>query len=270
MYLFKADGSQVSFDRERVIRTCMRVGVSRQDAEKIAVKVRQETRNGDTTRQVYKRILRHLKQLHPVHQAKYKLREAISLIEPHLFEVYAMRVLEAQGYACKWNVLVKGSSVEHQVDLIAQKDGIQFLVECKHHRNFHRDCGLGKVLQVQARLEDIQDGFSARKNKYDFSAAWMITNTKFSAHAIQYATAKKIKLTGWDYQKKQSLREFVTDVSLHPITVVQTNQNKSQLFRLMEAGILTVADFLKNKKTVLRMISNFEYKALSKKINTIM
>jgi len=269
MYLIKADGSRVQFKRQRIIFTCRRVGISLLEAQRISRVVENQVRNGDTTKKVYRLILRELKKVHSVHHVKYRLREALSLIEPHLFEQYITHVLQSRGYEVEWNVLIKGNSVRHQVDIVAKKAGKVFLIECKHHHNFHRETGLGKVLQVQARLEDIDDGYGEHRNNYDFTQAWMITNTSFSQHARQYARAKKIQLTGWDLGKN-NLRGMMDRVELHPITVLQTSANKRQLFKVMEKGVLTLGDFLIHKEKVLGVLDGYYYNTLLRKVREVL
>lgn len=239
VYIIKFDGRREEFDREKIIRTCLRVGVNREDAEKLSRKIESSVRDGMTTKEIYKNLMKELKSVEKKSAAAYSVRELVAELPPDIFELFVKKVLEAHGYKCSHNVLIKGLCVEHQVDIIARNDG-NYLVECKRHRNPHRFCGLITSLQVYARLDDIKDGFKSGKNSENFKKAWIITNTKFSDHAIQYAQAKNIALTGWNFPHDMSFAKMIDDKILYPISVLHIK--RSDLERLFAKGIITLQD----------------------------
>ncbi len=250
MFVIKADGTKERFQKSKIADTCIRAGVSRSNAEKIAEKVARTIKNGTHTKEIYRIILSELGRIEKKHTMIFRLREAIAEIPSQMFEAYAKKVLQAHGYACRGSTLIKGKCVEHEVDIIAKKDKL-FLVECKHHINPHRFCGLGIALQVQARLEDTVDGFKAGINKYNFDSAWIFNNTKFSDHAKMYAAAKGIRMTGWrsgDY----SLDSLVHAKRVFPITMVVTQPSVRQ--SLLDSGILTIQDIVNNENMLARKL----------------
>ena len=240
MYVVKADGTKEEFQPRKIIRTCMRSGVSRGVAEEIATIIRKSIREGETTHKIYRMIISELAKRENKTSFVFTLRESIARMDSLSFELYVKRILEAYGYRCAWNKIIKGMCVEHQVDMVAEKDKL-FLVECKHHMNHHRFCGLGNILGIQARLEDIADGFKHRKNKYNFDMAWVATNTKFSDHAKRYAKGKGIRLTGW-HSKEFSLENMVEEKRIFPITALRDNIYLQK--KLLEQGIITLQDLL--------------------------
>ena len=248
MFVVKADGSKERFQKSKIVNTCIRAGVSKNDSEEIAEKVARAIKNGTHTKEIYRIILSELGKIEKKHTMIFRLRESIAEIPSQMFEAYAKKVLQAHGYACRGSTLIKGKCVEHEVDIIAKKDKL-FLVECKHHINPHRFCGLGIALQVQARLEDIVDGFAAGMNKYNFDSAWLFNNTKFSDHAKMYAAAKGIRMTGWrsgDY----SLDSLVHAKKTFPITMVAMQPSvKEKMFAL---GVLTIQDIVNNENMLAR------------------
>ena len=59
--LTKSDGRKVLFDFDKIVSTCIRAGASRNLAEEIAQKIYEQSYNGMTTKEIYKKILGFLK-----------------------------------------------------------------------------------------------------------------------------------------------------------------------------------------------------------------
>ncbi|HLD48811.1 MAG TPA: restriction endonuclease [archaeon] len=249
MFVTKADGSREEFSAEKIIRTCMRVGVSRQKAEEIEKKIEAIISEGISTHKIYAMINDELDRINTKSSLLFSLRDAIANLDSVSFEIYAGKILSAHGYSCRWNVLIKGEYVEHQVDIIAKKGSEMFLVECKKHFNPHRFCGLGVLLQVNSRLEDIQSGFKKNKNKINFTGCWIFNNTKFSEHAKQYANGKNIRLTGWHYRNEIALEKMIESKKIYPITALKCDISIHR--KLMASRIVCVQDLLSaNQKTL--------------------
>ena len=264
IFVTKADGTQERFEKKKIIRTCLRSGTNKETAEYIAEEIRKKVRNGTTTHDIYRMILSFLAKTEKISSFLFRLREALAGLDSVSFELYVKKLLESYGYKCKWNCIIKGKSVEHQVDIIAEKDYL-FLIECKHHFNQHRFCGLGNVLQLQARMEDINDGYEIRKNKYNFNYSWIVTNTKFSEHAKKYARAKDIRLTGWG-SREFEIQKLAQRNKVFPITLLKANRNLIK--NLLRAEIITLQDLLRSDKT--RKATNpREYRTLVKQASSL-
>ena len=240
VYVIKANGERAVFEKGRIVKTCTRSGVPNDVARGIADEVASKVYDGMQTSEILDMVLARLKKFEAHHYHKYKLKEAIAALEPNFneFEKYTEHLLRALGYKTKWNLIIKGECVEHQIDVLAEKDGVAYMVECKHHVNPHRWCGLGTMLQTWAAFDDIFKG----ENDHNLKAVWLVTNTKFSAHAVRYATAKKMILTGWNYPAKQSLRDMIEKESLYPITILHTEKKKYEEFS--NAGILLLKELV--------------------------
>lgn len=248
----KFDGTKRRFSFKKLVKSVERCGVNGAEAEKIAHEVLNTMPAEVTSGQLYELIYRHLQQRDRSVAQIYSLRQALSEIRPESWEKYLGIILQYYGYETKWNVLVKGASVEHQVDVIAKKDNKIWLVECKHHFNFHHDCGLGEILQVQARLEDVMDGWQKGVNKYNFSGAWLVTNTKFSDHAKKYADAKNIRLTGWRYPEQYSLERLIQDQSIYPVTMLRLDKATKNI--LQDNNIITIQEAEKMPNQLVKLL----------------
>ena len=223
MFLTKFDGRKEKFDPEKIVQACTLVGCSPDTAQQISETITR--RSPQSSSDIHSMILETV----DAKAARLLMqRDAIARLDAPSFEMYVRRVLEGAGYKCKWNVMIQGKCVEHQIDVLAQKGDKTYVVECKHHRNQHRYMGLDTALEMQARIEDLGD-----------YSAWIVTNTKFSDHAKQYARKKGILLSGWKHDQDISLEKLITHRTL-PVTVLKVSE---ALHRAMiKNNIITLGD----------------------------
>jgi hypothetical protein len=244
MRVVKADGSKEDFDKEKIVKTCLRAGAPEKAARQIADNIVSRLYEGIGTHEIYKMIIEGLDKLEDKSSMLFRLRESVALLDSRVFELYVKKVLEADGFVCQWDQKIHGLFVEHQIDIVArapmERGGGLMLVECKRHVNPHRYTGLNITLQLQARLEDVEDGFARKKNSFNFDAAWLVTNGKFSEHAKMYAKGKNIRLTGWRHEGDYALERLIHSKNMFPITMLKgTGEIKS----LLAKGIITIQDF---------------------------
>ena len=246
IFVTKFDGRKEEFQKEKIINTCIRAGASEEIAKNIANEIESNAYDGITTKEIYEMIKKLLEKYEKRLSSIYGLRESISALDPLIFEVYIKRILENYNYVCEYNKIINGLCVEHQVDILARNEKNELiLVECKRHENPHRFCGLDVCLQVQARFEDLKDGFQKGLNNYNFTSAWIITNTKFSEHAKIYSNAKKIKLTGWRYPENEGLEQLIERKKLYPISILKTK--KTIIQNMFNNGIILLKELEKEK-----------------------
>ena len=258
----KFDGRREEFSREKIIHTCLRVGASHEKASSIADKIEKILYEGITTREIYDAVKKELASHEKTMAAVYGLREYVSAMDPVIFEKFVQKILEAHGYKCEYNKLIEGMCVEHQIDIVASNEK-RYLVECKRHTNPHRFSGLGVCLQVEARLEDVREGFENKKNNFRFDNAWIITNTKFSEHAKKYAAAKSIRLTGWRYPDESSFEKMIDEKKLYPINVLKAKKDVAD--KLVNNGIITIQDISEDSLSHACIESSVARKLLEQK-----
>ena len=191
------DGSLQQFDAAKVVKTCIRLGASRQTAEKIALEIEKQIHDGIRTRDILQMIYSKLRHYKPEISHLTDLRKALSLISPHDFEVYIKQLLKEHGYEVTSNQIVQGKCIAHEVDAIASKGNHVYLVEIKHHVNYHSLTGLDESRIARAVFEDITDGYQERMNSLQINRAMIVTNTKFSDHSLQYCKCRGIDQIGW-------------------------------------------------------------------------
>ena len=238
IFVTKADGSKQLFDREKVVKTCLRMGANRQIAEEIAEKVETRIYDGIETEKILKKIFRLLRRYKPIMKHLTDLRRALSLMSPRPdFERFVQIVLSENGFEVTPNQIIRGKCVEHEVDAIATKDRTTYFVEVKHHYNYHTPTGLDESRIARAVLEDVTEGFELGLNNLEIDRAMIVCNTKYSDHAKRYGECRGILQIGWSSPPYHSLQDMIEEKKLHPITCLK-GLKKETRERLTSAGVI--------------------------------
>ena len=234
----KADGTRQLFEREKVVRTCVRMGATLETAERIADKIETKMHDGMETRKILKMIFNELSKYKPVARYGFDLRKALSLMYPKPdFERFVQILLGEQGYAVTPNQIVRGKCGEHEVDAIARKNGVTYIVEVKHHFNYHTPTGLDVGRIARAIIEDAQEGFELGLSKLKIDRALIVCNTKLSEHARNYAECRGIQHIGWSYPLNNDLQVAIEENKLYPVSCLR-DLNSAIRNRLSFAGII--------------------------------
>ncbi len=240
MLITKASGEKVQFNRKKYEESLQRVGLTVAEAKEISNQVYQDLYPQIPSNKIYQKTKQVLQKKNKLYAAKYSLKRAVMSLGPggYFFERYMAAVLRAYGYQTKYNQFIYGKCVEHEVDIIAQRDGKKYMIECKYHNNGGRKSDLKVILYVQARFLDL-------KERHKFNEAVLITNTTFTSEAIKYARCMGIKVIGWRYPRGQeSLEHYIESKKLYPVTVL-TSLNKYLNKRFREENIVLATDLLK-------------------------
>jgi len=244
IFVTKADGRKEEFKREKIIRTCLRMEASQDQAEMIADEIEKRIYDGVETRKILQMIFKFLQKFRPEIKYQTDLREAISSLRPKPdFEKFVQLLLKEYGYEVTPNQIIQGFCVDHEIDAIAKKDNQTILVEIKHHFNHHAYTGKDVFLEAQAILEDLIEGRKAGKNSINFNKILIVCNTKFSDHAKKYALCKGIDFIGWKYPEERGLERLIEEKKLYPITILKNLDVKSE-GKLGDAGIVMVKQLI--------------------------
>jgi hypothetical protein len=217
----KADGSLQQFEAAKVVKTCLRLGASRRTAEKIAFEIEKQIHDGMRTRDILQMIYSKLRLYKPEISHLTDLRKALSLISPRDFEVYIQQLLREHGYSVTPNQIIQGKCIAHEVDAIASKGNQVYLVEIKHHVNYHSPTGLDESRIARAVFEDITDGYQQGTNSLQINRTMIVTNTKFSDHSLQYSKCRGIDQIGWSYPVNNGLQDLIEEKQFHPLTCLK-------------------------------------------------
>ncbi len=205
IHVLKRDGRKEEFRREKIIRTCKRVGASEGIAKKIAKEVESRIYDGITTDEILALVADLLSRHEYSKGIRYNLKNSLLRLGPSgfRFEKFVARLLEEYGYSTRTNVYVEGKCARHEIDIIAEKDK-RYLVECKFH-NLPIYTGLKEVMYTYARFLDVDEYVDECVERIDastgiekmratkFDKAWVFTNTKFSEGGEEICEVSKNK-----------------------------------------------------------------------------
>jgi hypothetical protein len=245
-FVTKVDGSKQLYSREKVVQTCLRLGVDQQTAEHVALQVERRLYDGIPTRKVLQLIFSFLRKPKPAVKHLFDLRRGISLMVPKPeFEVFIQVVLAHSGFQVQPNTVLRGLCGEHEVDALAAKNGLTYFVEAKHHFNYHALTGLDESRIARAILEDVTEGYTAGVTKTKIDKAAIITNTKYSTHALTYGGCRGIVQIGWSSPEGSGLRDVVGKYKLYPLSCLRGVGVETRL-RLAGAGIVLIKQVLEH------------------------
>ena len=232
--IIKQSGESAVFDVKRLKNSLERSGAKDDLINEIIKEVETSLYEGISTKEIYKKAFSILRKNARPSAARYKLKKAIMELGPtgYPFEKFVGEILSHQGFETQVGVIVKGHCVNHEVDVVAEKDDKHFMVECKFHSQHNRHCDVKIPLYIQSRFKDVEKQWKSKPgHDSKFHQGWIFTNTRFTTDAIQYGNCAGLMLIGWDYPKKGGLKDRIDVSGLHPVTCLTTlsKQEKQKL-----------------------------------------
>jgi hypothetical protein len=248
-FIVKADGSQEDFSEEKLAASLRRTGAGAHTAERIARTITSSVGATVSSSEIFRKALLMLRREARPAAARYALRRAFLELGPtgHPFEDFVGQLFAAEGWKVSTRNLIQGHCVEHEVDLVAERDNDCLVAELKYHNDASYKTDLKIALYVQARFEDIAKGAKSRMNR-----GMLITNTKFTSQAIQYAQCSGMELLGWSYPDEGGLYDRVVASALYPVTTLMSLKQAEKRL-LIGQGIVTSA-LLREHRDVLRTL----------------
>lgn len=232
----KASGDREAYSSRKFHDSLVQAGISESEANKIEHSIEGNIKDGTSTDQIFKRASNSIYDVDPAAAARYRLKKGIMQLGPagFLFEKYFAAVISEHGYTVQSvGEYIQGKCVEHEIDIDAHKNDIHYFVEMKYHNGGGVKSDIQHVMYLYARLLDLAEA-RQEQEKYLFEhRAWLVTNTKFTSKAREYAECKKIQMTGWGYPKKGNLKDMIESKNLYPVTVIPslTREAREQLAR---------------------------------------
>ena len=104
---------------------------------------------------------------------------AIDEMEGHDFEYFCAELLEKRGFL---DVEVTRGSGDYGVDILAEKEGVTYAIQCKRYA-------------APVGVEAVQQVYAGR-DYYDRMVGAVMTNQYFTAPAVE--AAKRLKILLWD------------------------------------------------------------------------
>lgn len=258
----KASGVIEDFNSDKLLSSLIRSGAAREQAEEIIWKIIPDIQPYTSTKNIYRLAHKYLRQFNRSSVLRYSLKKALFGFGPtgYPFERYMGELLKNYDYKVKVGVIMEGKCVRHEVDVFAENNSEIALMECKYHSNAGKTPDVKVAMYVDSRFRDLR---VVLKNQYPGKAftGWLVTNTRFTADAIQYATCTGLKLKSWGYPEDESLEQMIEDKKLYPVTVM-SGLPQAQMRKLIEQKIILMKDLARmDTRALQRLLSITEKKA---------
>jgi hypothetical protein len=244
----KSSGENQHYSVEKLRNSLRLSGASAEMVENIVSEIENDLPDGISTRGIFKKAFRILRNNQHSLAARYSLKNAIMQLGPtgYPFEKYIGEIFKEQGFQVKVGVITAGKCVNHEIDVIATSSKVNIMVECKYHNTPGKMCNVQVPLYIHSRFQDIR----AKMHENPTSGistfeGWVITNTRFSDDAEKFGRCAGLHLVGWDYPANGSLKNLIENAGLFPVTAI-TGLNAKQKLQLIERNIVLCRDIYNN------------------------
>jgi hypothetical protein len=242
--ILKASGETESFEPSKVRRSLERSGADEGLIEKVVESLSNMVVEGTTTRQLYGKAFAMLRREKTRAAYKYKLKQAVLQLgdSGYPFEHLVAEVFERQGYEVAVGRIVQGHCISHEIDVRAEKAGELHFMECKFSPNRKKMLSIQTALYVKARMDDV---LQALPIQTQVCAGWLVSNMRFSADSIAYASCTGLKLLSWEYPENRGLRELLDQHEIFPITLLNYLNRREKEF-LIGKGYVSCRSILRH------------------------
>jgi hypothetical protein len=229
MFIIKANGDKEQFSQQKLKDSIIRAGIPQQLQSKVLTHIEEKLYDGIKTSEIYHHITEFLDTSNvPYIGARYGLKYALKQLGPtgYPFEDYVAKIFAHLGFTTTLRVMMKGTCITHEVDVLLEKGQERAMVEVKFHHLPGAKTDVHVALYTKARFEDVK----LRNSLHD---VYLVTNTKISPDAINFAECVGMKVISWSYPEKGSLRELIEEAKLIPVTALTTlsTTHKQDLLR---------------------------------------
>jgi len=237
----KYSGELVDFDEEKLLRSLRHAGAGEKKSMEIASRVKKALFDGISTKRIYAMAYELLKKDQRAFASRYKTKKAIMELGPSgfPFEQFIRHIFDHDGYHTESGVFLKGNCATHEVDVVAEKGRMVYLVECKYHNTQGKVSDIKIPLYVQSRFMDIEKNHVHNANGMQKEyQGWVVTNTRFTLDAQEYGKCIGLRLVSWDYPAEKSLKDRINRSKLFPVTALTTLTRKEKSTLLAEGIVL--------------------------------
>jgi len=254
MKIRKASGKVEEFDPGKLLDSLIRSGAARDRAENILEKVIPDITPNTTTKKIYRLAHKYLKQINHASVLRYSLKKGIVRLGPsgYPFEKYFGELLKSYGYDVQTNLILEGKCVSHEVDVFAVNDREIVLVECKYRNRVNSAPDVKVAMYVHARFQDLTSVLAPEYPGKTIQG-WLVTNTRFTSDAIQFAECAGYHLKSWRHPDHESLEKMIEEKKLYPVTVL-SSLNTNQIKKLFENKVILMKDLARMEAGSLKTI----------------
>ena len=254
--VIKGTGEIEDFSEHKLKRTLIQAGADQELEQELVAEIEAAMKKQLTTQEIHQQVYQFLKHHDPASAARYNLRQAVMELGPtgFPFEQFVASLLANQGYTVETNKIVYGACVSHEVDIIAVKKNTRYMIECKYHNKRGSRSDIKTALYVWARFEDISEAWEKSKRVEEkIHEAWLVTNTKVSEDAENYAKCRGLVVVSWYRPFRNSLKDMIVQTGLWPITCLSSLDDEGKK-TLVEHNLVLCKDLLKLEKKDMKKL----------------
>ena len=234
------------FSIQKLRQSLQSCGATINEVETIINQMETSIYDGISSNEIYKKAFFLLKKYNKISASRYSLKRALFDLGPtgYPFERLVGALLKEKGYKTKVGVILNGECITHEIDVLAEKDGNVFAIECKFHSDAKGSSNVKVPLYINSRFLDIQKQWNTNSNNTNhLKQGWLVTNTRFTKDAINYAKCVGLTLLSWDYPKNNGLKANIDTLALYPITAL-TTLTKKEKHQLIEKDVILVKELI--------------------------
>lgn len=239
-WVVKTSGEREPFSFEKLRRSLVRSGADDATVKMVIDHITPELKDGMKTSAIYKHAFSILKKKKYPVAIRYSLRQAVMQLGPSgfPFEKFVAEVLKRKGYRARTGVVLSGFCVQHEVDILMEKDERHIFVECKFHNQQTVKSDVKTTLYVHARFLDIKKRHETNKETTPtIHEGWLVTNTKLTSDAIAYAQCTGLTVISWDHPEQGNLQDLILETGVHPLTFLSSLSAREKN-ALLEQGVV--------------------------------
>lgn len=251
----KASGEQVLFSMDKLHLSLRNSGATEEQVEKVIQVIEPQLFNGISTKKIYTWAFALLKKGNNSVAAKYQLKKAISEFGPSgfPFEKFIGKLFERKGYHVKIGLIVQGTCVSHELDVVASSETEHMMMECKFHSLPGKMSDVKVPLYIHSRFNDVKSQWVLNKQlKNKELKAWVVTNTRFSPDALRYGTCAGLNLLSWDYPLNDSIKVMIDRFKHYPITCL-TQLTKTEKEQLLENNVVLCSELKEDYSRLIKL-----------------
>lgn len=255
IFIQKSNGETELFKFEKLRQSLLFSGANKDTVDTIVAKIQKEVYDGMSSNSIYKKAFALLKKHNKISASRYSLKRAIFDLGPtgYPFERLVGALLKEKGFQTQVSVILNGECVTHEIDVLAEKEGFVYAIECKFHSDPKGSSNVKVPLYINSRFLDIQKQWNSNpNNKTHLKQGWLVTNTRFTEDAINYGRCIGLTLLSWDYPKNNGLKANIDSLALYPVTAL-TTLTKKEKHLLMDENIILVKEIKHGKKTMQKI-----------------
>ncbi|HEX5774615.1 MAG TPA: ATP cone domain-containing protein [Candidatus Paceibacterota bacterium] len=252
--IIKADGTIEPFDGMKLEASLRKSGATERTAERIRRTIEASISTAAESHEIYRRAFQMLRHDARPAAARYSLRRALFEFGPsgHPFEDFVAEMFKKEGWIVEGRRMIPGKCVPHEVDVYATRGGEYLAAELKYHNDPGYKTDVKVALYVKARFDDIWQCDPKVTGTCPVDRGFLITNTKFTSHAVQYAKCSGLGLLGWSYPTQGNLYDRIVANGVYPVTALTTLKKAEK--RLLIDQNIVICEQVGERRDLLREI----------------